>query len=67
MNLHDFIHTYFSDWNIANVITYGTERGHIKLRYGETFINIFFNLNGETRWTGSNVTVYSVKPAVDLF
>ena len=67
MNLRNFINTCFSDWNIANVVTCGTERGYLKLRYGETFINVFFHLNGDTHWTGSNVTVYSVKPADDLF
>lgn len=61
MNLHKFINEYFHGWNIAGVTTCGTDCGVIKLRSHETFIKVFFYLNGDTHWTGVNVTVDHVE------
>lgn len=57
MNLHKFIIEYFHGWNIAGFTTCGTDCGNIKLHSNDTFIKIFFQLNGDKHWTGSNVTV----------
>lgn len=57
MSLHEFVRTYFFQWRIAQVITCGTDCGHIVLRDNETLIKIFFTLNGDINWTGKNVTI----------
>ena len=66
MNLHKFIMEYFHGWNIASVTTCGTDCGNMKLRSGETFIRVFFQMHGDTHWTGLNVTVEHIEAAEDL-
>lgn len=56
MNLRDFIYNYFRGWNITSW-TCGADCGNMKLISGETCIAIFFNMNGETHWSGNRVTV----------
>lgn len=61
MNLHSFIYSYFKGWDIACVVTCDTGCGHLKLLSGTTCLVVFFNLNGETHWSGSRVTVDHVE------
>lgn len=61
MNLHSFIYNYFNGWQIAGWTSCGTDCGNMKLVSGETCIKVFFNLNGETHWTGNRVTVNHVE------
>ena len=57
MNALTFIHKYFSGWSIATMSTYGNIRCIIKLRSGETFVNVHINLNGSKHWTDYCATV----------
>lgn len=66
MSLNKIILEWFHGWSIASVTTCGTDCGSIKLRSGETFIRIFFRLNGDTHWTGRNVTVDHIEEAEEL-
>lgn len=61
MNLHKFITEYFDSWRIASILTCGTEHGVIKLRSGNTFIRVFFQMHGDKHWTGPNVMVDHVE------
>ena len=45
MPLHEFKNKYFADWRIAEVTTYGIERGYIKLRDRDSFIKLYFKFN----------------------
>ena len=51
MPLHEFKNKYFADWRIAEVTTYGIERGYIKLRDRDSFIKLYFKFNGAKYWT----------------
>ena len=57
MNLHNFIKTFFPNWEIAGVTTYGTEYGYLKLREGEVFIKVYFILRGAKHWTDEQAVV----------
>lgn len=57
MNLHNFIKTFFSNWKIAEINSYGTECGYIKLHEGKTFIKIYFILRGASHWTDDRCLV----------
>ena len=61
MNLQRFINEYFHGWTIAEVTTCGTDCGVLKLRRHETFIKVFFHLNGELHWTGAMVKLDHVE------
>jgi len=63
MNMLTFIRTYFNDWSIASISTYGTIHGYLKLRHNETFVKVYFNLNGSKHWTDYCVTVDHVTSA----
>ena len=67
MNLYKFRVDYFHGWKVVNIKTHGTDCGNMVLQSGETCLNVFFNLHGDTHWTGNNVTVdhvESCKPEV---
>ena len=57
MKLHEFKEKYFSDWRIAEVATYGNERGYIKLRDRDSFIKLYFKFNDAKYWTDDRVTL----------
>ena len=57
MKLHEFKEKYFTDWRIAGVTTYGSERGYIKLRDRDSFIKVYFKFNGAKYWTDDRVTL----------
>ena len=57
MKLHEFKNKYFADWRIAEVTTYGSERGYIKLRDRDSFIKVYFKFNGAKYWTDDSVTL----------
>lgn len=60
MSVHTFVKTYFLNWKIAEISTYGTEHGYIKLHEGETFIKIYFILRGASHWTDDRCLVDSI-------
>lgn len=66
MSLRDFINQYFHSWKIATVSTDGTICGCMKLRSNETYIKIFFNLNGNKHWTNDGVTVDHIESCEDF-
>lgn len=61
MKLHEFKNKYFADWRIAGWTCCGTDCGNMTLVSGETCIRVFFQLNGDTHWTGNRVTVEHVE------
>ena len=57
MPLYEFKNKYFADWRIAEVVTYGNERGYVKLRDRDSFIKVYFKFNGAKYWTDDRVTL----------
>ena len=57
MNVVDFIQKYFANWRIASVLSCGTMHGYLKLRQNETFIKVYFSLNGSKHWADYRATV----------
>ena len=57
MPLYEFKNKYFANWRIAEVTTYGIERGYIKLRDRDGFIKVYFKFNGAKYWTDGCVTL----------
>ena len=57
MKFQDFINECFHGWKITSITTCGTDCGNLKLRSGNTFIRVFFQLHEDRHWTGNNVTV----------
>lgn len=57
MKLHEFRKKYLADWRIAEVTTYGIERGCIKLRDRDSFIKLYFKFNDAKYWTDDRVTL----------
>ena len=55
MSLREFKNKYFADWRIAEVVTYGNERGYIKLRDRDSFIKLYFKFNGAKYWAADCV------------
>ena len=66
MDFRAFINSYFQEWKVAGVVSCGTSHGYLKLRSGEVFIKVHFQLNGDKHWTGSNARADRVEP-VDTF
>lgn len=69
MDFRTFINTYFQEWKIAGETSFGRSHGYLKLRSGndgETAIKVYFKLNGDHHWTGSNVRADRVV-AADAF
>lgn len=66
MKFHDFIRECFHGWSIAGITTCGTDCGNLKLRSGNTFVRVFFQLHGDTNWTGNNVTVDHIEAVEDF-
>lgn len=60
MNLKKFKEKYFSNWEIASVVSCGTENGYIVIVNNETFIKINYTLNGHHHWTGDRVIVNEI-------
>lgn len=56
MILVDFIYTYFRDWKITSICTCGTKCGYLKLRKNNTFVKIYFNLNGKSQYWCNHCT-----------
>jgi hypothetical protein len=48
MKFHNFISECFHGWSIAGITTCGTDCGYIKLRSGNIFVKVFFQLHGDT-------------------
>ena len=61
MSLINFINTYFRSWGIASMTNCGAKCGYMKLCNKDTFIKVYYNLNGCTDWTDSKVTVDHVE------
>lgn len=57
MSLREFKNKYFEDWRIAEIKSYGNERGYIKLRNRDSFIKLYFKFNGAKHWTDDYVTL----------
>lgn len=66
MKFHDFIKECFHGWSVAGITTCGTDYGNLKLRSGNTFVRVFFQLHGDTNWTGNNVTVDHIEAVEDF-
>jgi hypothetical protein len=66
MKFHDFIRECFHGWSIAGITTCGTDCGNLKLRSGDTFVRVFFQLHGDTHWTGNNVTVDHIEAVEEI-
>ena len=49
MRLYEFKKKYFADWRIAEVVTYGNERGYIKLRDRDSFIKLYFKFKKQDK------------------
>ena len=67
MCLLEFIKKYFSKWKIATFMTCGTSHGYIKLHDNETFIKIYFIMNGAKVWTDHRVTIDRIEGCDNIF
>lgn len=66
MDLIEFKNKYFADWRIAEITTYGNERGYIKLRDKDSAIKLYFKFNGAKYWTDYGVTLDYIE-GCDMF
>lgn len=66
MIFRDFIRQCLHGWTIAALSTCGTDCGVMRMRSHDTYIKVFFNLNGDSRWTGQNVTLDHIEASEDL-
>ena len=66
MIFRHFIRECFHGWTIATLSICGTDCGNMTLRSGETYVRVFFNLNGDTHWTGQNVTLDHIEAGKDV-
>ena len=66
MKFRNFIGECFHGWSIAGITICGTDCGNIKLRSGNTFVKVFFQLNGDTFWMGDNVTIDHIEAVEDI-
>lgn len=57
MYFSNFITECFHGWSIVKATHYGTDCGNLVLCCNNTYIRVFFQLNGDERWTGFNVTL----------
>lgn len=66
MKFYDLIMKGFHGWNIASVTICGTDCGNLKLRSGNTFVRVFFQLHGDKHWSDNNVTLDHIEAVEDI-